>query len=158
MVGDDDRSRRHKEVKFEEDVRALVEQMMGKQIHTQKADRIIEASQKMPIKRAGGSQSAPGTSKKARDEASITLPGERKSAVVDVMETGADLLHSGKYSEFIRSTVVDPNLGLPLTGRLARESLREAAREIESTGSVDDGEGTDDSPAGIGGLGGGLYD
>lgn len=95
FFGNSDRSRRHKELTFFEDMRVLVEDMVLKDVHTAKPDRFI-----------------PGPSRK---EGGTTVV---RSAVFDVMVAGAEVWHNGKFTEYIRATTYDSALGYPV-GELA---------------------------------------
>ena len=90
--GDSDRSRRHKEVKFYEDMRILVEDMILQNFHIIKHGRFI-----------------PGPSCKVGGTSVI------QSAVFDIMVAGAEILSNGKFHEYIRATTYDPALGYPVS-------------------------------------------
>ena len=90
--GDSDRSRRHKEVKFYEDMRILVEDMILQNFHIIKHGRFI-----------------PGPSRKVGGTSVI------QSAVFDIMVAGAEIWSNGKFHEYIRATTYDPALGYPVS-------------------------------------------
>jgi len=90
--GDSDRSRRHKEVKFFEDMRVLVDDMELKNIHVATPGRFV-----------------PGPSRK--EDGVTVVP----SAIFDVMVAGAEVWQNGKFQEYIRATTYDPALGYPIS-------------------------------------------
>ncbi|KAJ7939789.1 hypothetical protein B0H13DRAFT_2497556 [Mycena leptocephala] len=90
-----DRARRHKEVDVGQDLRLLTETMLDARLHILTADRPVYA----PLK----------VNKKG-----VVAKGPRVSAIVDSFDTGAQILHGGKFKEFIRSTAWDPASGYPV--------------------------------------------
>ena len=151
---------RHKEVKFEHDLKVLVTHFTSKKVHIKTPDRIVEAASVASRQSiAKGNSKTHGGSAVPRKPAApkFVIPGDRetKSAVSDVIEIGAAVLHSGKFDEFIQSTVVDPKFGYAskaggfsgLDGSMA-----------ENSGEIDDSEGDLSAQPGIGGLGGGEFD
>ena len=90
--GDSDRSRHHKEVKFYEDMRVLVEDMALQGFHVAKPGRFI-----------------PGPSRKDGGTSVV------QSAIFDVIVSGAEIWSNGKFREYIRATTYDPALGYPVS-------------------------------------------
>jgi hypothetical protein len=95
FFGNADRSRRSKEISFQEDLRFLVEDMERHGLHQEKPKiRPVLAPRKV--------------SKKNNNEPEV-------SAIVDVQVTGAEIWLNGKFSDFIKSTTFDPAVGYPIT-------------------------------------------
>lgn len=92
FFGDSDRRRRSKEVAFADDMRVLVEEMIKRASHVLVADTHFVPE---PV------------GKKKRS-------GKLRSGVVDVMVTGAEIWQNGKFTEFIKTTAYDPELGYPM--------------------------------------------
>ncbi len=159
LFGDEDHSRRHKDVKFERDIEALVTHFLNKKLYTKTSGRVVEDIE-VKQSTAKGKSKVQGTATPLLQKSAapkFLLPGERahKSAVVDVMEVGASILNSGKFNEFIHSTAVDPKLGYAskaVFGADSSDGLDELA------GEIDNGDGDSSALPGIGGLGGGAYD
>ncbi|KAJ7491543.1 hypothetical protein B0H11DRAFT_1911797 [Mycena galericulata] len=96
FFGDPDRARRSKEVKFNQDLEALVTEMQRRKFHVVSKDpHFVPAPPKNPPKK---------TPKNPRP------PEPPRSAIVDVFVKGAEEWN-GKFTEFIRSTTFDPALG-----------------------------------------------
>ncbi|KAJ6599467.1 hypothetical protein B0H10DRAFT_2323100 [Mycena sp. CBHHK59/15] len=91
-----DRARRSKEVKFHQDIEALVTEMQRCKFHVVSQDRHF----------------VPAPPKKARKNASQNTrpPEPPRSAIVDVFVKGAEEWN-GKFTDFIKSTTFDPELG-----------------------------------------------
>lgn len=100
FFGDSDRSRRHKEVAFHEDVRALIEEMLRLKAHV-----VAPEGHFVPA--------PPKVSRKKKNGTVPVTQAEPRSAIVDVMVEGAQEWQS-KFKEFIRNTTWDPKLGYPL--------------------------------------------
>ena len=142
--GDPDRSRRHKEVKFFEDMRVLVEDMLLKNIHTATKARFI-----------------PGPSRKVDGIAVV------QTAIFDVMVAGAEVWQNGKFQEYIHATTYDPALGYPISDahstpdeiqeRLRTETVFDDVEsnplEYDSLEDLDDGDISSSYP-GMTGIGG----
>ncbi|KAF8184133.1 hypothetical protein K438DRAFT_1974716 [Mycena galopus ATCC 62051] len=96
FFGDPDRARRSKEVKFHQDIEALVTEMQWRKFHIVSQDRHF----------------VPAPPKKARKNASQNTrpPEPPRSAIVDVFVKGAEEWN-GKFTDFIKSTTFDPALG-----------------------------------------------
>lgn len=97
FFGDPDTARRHKEVKFQQDMRALVEDMSRKNLHV--------------LDPGGHFVPAPPPKRKRKDS---NKPVEPRSAVADVMTLGMEIWHDGKLEHFIKNTTYDPALGYPI--------------------------------------------
>ncbi|KAJ7848701.1 hypothetical protein B0H14DRAFT_2582839 [Mycena olivaceomarginata] len=89
------RARRHKEVDVGQDLCLLTETMMEAQLYVLTANRPIYA----PLK----------VNKKG-----VVASRPRVSAIVDSFDLGAQILNSGKFREFIRTTTWDPAAGYPV--------------------------------------------
>ncbi|KAJ6500254.1 hypothetical protein DFH09DRAFT_1289841 [Mycena vulgaris] len=101
FFGDSDRARRHKEVAFHEDIRALIEEMVRIKAHVIAPEgHFVPAPPKASRKKKNAGNSAPVTA-------------ETRSAIVDVIVEGAQEWQS-KFQEFLRNTTWDPKLGYPL--------------------------------------------
>jgi hypothetical protein len=96
FFGDPDRARRSKEVKFEQDIQALVAEMQRRKFHVvNPAGHFVPAPPKKLPKKLPKN---PGPAEAPR------------SAIVDVFVKGAEEWNS-KFTEFIQSTTYDPALG-----------------------------------------------
>jgi hypothetical protein len=99
----------------------------------------------------------------------VVAKGPRVSAIVDSFDTGAQILHGGKFKEFIRSTAWDPASGYPVEA----QELTPSAEDPLVNGSVfdrvdgnplardgfndvDDGDAHEQRYLGLGSLGGAL--
>ncbi|KAJ6495492.1 hypothetical protein C8R45DRAFT_1095125 [Mycena sanguinolenta] len=145
-----DRARRHKEVDVGQDLRLLAETMVDARLHVLTANRPVY----VPLK----------VNKKGQ-----VPKGPRVSAIIDSFETGAQLLHDGKFTEFIRATTWDPASGYPV-GTLESSSEgddplvngsvfdRVDGNPLARDGfnDVDDGDTHEQSFLGLGSLGRGL--
>lgn len=156
LFGNAERKRRHKEVHFYHDLEALINDMLQKSIHTLTADRIIEPL--LPKKRSKNAQASGEALAEPELEVhdKLTIPGTRKSGVIDLFITGAAALQGGKFNEFIEKTVIDPSLGYPLTE--SDERTERSGNDRRELGEADV-EGNDVEPVcpGVGGLGGGEF-
>lgn len=94
FFGDPDRARRSKEVKFNQDLEALVSEMQRLKFHKVSTTRHFVAA---PPKKPSKAKNPPP-------------PEPLRSAIVDVFVKGAEEWN-GKFTEFIRSTTYDPALG-----------------------------------------------
>ena len=90
--GDSDRSHCHKEDKFYEDMRVLVEDMVLQNFHVVKVGQFI-----------------PGPS--CKDGGAMVI----QSAIFDVIVAGAEVWSNGKFHEYIHATTYDPALGYPVS-------------------------------------------
>ncbi|KAJ7195376.1 hypothetical protein GGX14DRAFT_575693 [Mycena pura] len=100
FFGDSDRARRHKEVAFHEDIRALIEEMVRLKAHVIAPDGHF----------------VPAPPKPSRKKNNNTVPvtqAESRSAIFDVIVEGAQEWQS-KFKDFLRDTTWDPKLGYPL--------------------------------------------
>ncbi|KAJ7817124.1 hypothetical protein B0H14DRAFT_2602244 [Mycena olivaceomarginata] len=155
FFGDSDRARRHKEVAFHEDIRALIEDMVRLKAHVISPEgHFVPAPPKAPRKRKNNT--APVTQ------------AEPRSAIFDVIVEGAQEWQS-KFKEFIRDTTWDPRLGYPLakdkaTSGNARDTRLHTGSILDSINenpilcdAYDDVHGDEISGAGLGSgaLGGG---
>lgn len=147
--GDSDRARRHKEVKFHNDVRSLIEEMVR-----------IKAHQLAP---QGTFVPAPPKTTKKQSEKSPPVTAEQRSAIFDVMVEGAQAWQ-GQFHEYIKNTTWDPQHGYPLV----KEHDTGDTRLVTNTGfdneeipfsldTYDDlhGDETQNMGLGAGALGGG---
>lgn len=148
--GHSDRAHRHKEVKVEQDLRLLCEDMMKSQLHIQTPDRQILSEAK--INRNG----------------KVTTPPQ--SMIIDSFDVGSDILNHGKFSEFIRTTCWDPAVGYPadpppitinndsdiLVTGTAYDSRETNPISTEGFSDVDDGDDLQQRCPGFGSLGGGA--
>ncbi|KAJ7845589.1 hypothetical protein B0H14DRAFT_3683147, partial [Mycena olivaceomarginata] len=96
FFGDPDRARRSKEVKFNQDLEALVTEMQRRKFHVVSKERHFVPAPPRKV-RKNASQN-PGPSESPR------------SAIVDVFIKGAEEWN-GKFTEFIKSTTFDAALG-----------------------------------------------
>ncbi|KAJ6584238.1 hypothetical protein B0H10DRAFT_1961910 [Mycena sp. CBHHK59/15] len=101
FVGDPDRARRSKEVKFHQDIEALVSEMQRRKFHV-----VNPKGHFVPAPPKKATQKAP-----PKNPSTSTAP---RLAVVDVFVKGAEEWNS-KFDEFIRSTTYDKELGYLLT-------------------------------------------
>ncbi|KAJ7505795.1 hypothetical protein B0H11DRAFT_2272573 [Mycena galericulata] len=96
FFGDPDRARRSKEVKFEQDIQALVAEMQRRKFHVvNTAGHFVPAPPKKLPK------------KLPKNPGPVEAP---RSAIVDVFVKGTEEWNS-KFTEFIQSTTYDPALG-----------------------------------------------
>ncbi|KAI0691455.1 hypothetical protein C8T65DRAFT_745440 [Cerioporus squamosus] len=142
FFGDPDRGRRSKEIAFEHDMRVLVEGMRNRQAHLIGQHVVLEAKAK---------------------KGSAT----RRSAIVDVLATGADIWQNGKFTEWLKATTFDPALGYPARGeeheseeprdtRLDSDSaFNTTAHNVLDADNYVDLYGDEDEDSGCGALGGG---
>ena len=144
FFGDPDRERRSKEVKFQEDLRVLVEEMERKKLQKLSAThRFVAATVK------------PSKAKKPKK------PQPLKSAIFDVQVVGAEIWQNGSFSEFLRSTTYDPALGYPLGHLDTRDTRLNNGTVFDSetnplvADSYEDLHGDEGDAAGLGGIGGG---
>ncbi|KAF6754008.1 hypothetical protein DFP72DRAFT_813583 [Ephemerocybe angulata] len=107
FFGDTDRRRRAKEVRFQEDMRVLVEDMERKWIHKGFKEHFVAMKDK------NGEIAVPKASK-AKKAKKKKRPQQPKSAIVDVMVTGAETWTHGKFNDFKRLTTYDPAIGYPI--------------------------------------------
>ncbi|KAJ7875119.1 hypothetical protein B0H14DRAFT_2343364 [Mycena olivaceomarginata] len=147
FFGDPDRARRSKEVKFHQDIEALISEMQRRKFHVVNAKgHFVPAP---PPKK---------TTKKAVTDDS------RRSAIADIFVKGAEEWNS-KFEEFIRTTTYDKELGYPLP-----TSTDKGSDTIPETGTAFDninnplifdsyadlhGDESESGTMGIGALGGG---
>lgn len=103
LFGNSERQRRHKEVQFHHDLEALVNDLVSKAIHVLTADRNVYPQGKIDTLSATEDTSD-----------NMDLPNVRKSGVNDLFILGAAALQGGKFNEFIRDSLIDPELGYPL--------------------------------------------
>jgi hypothetical protein len=100
FFGDPDHARRSKEVKFHQDIEALVSEMQRHKFHVVNTKgHFVPAPPKKTAKKA------------PKNTQPQVAP---RSAVVDVFVRGAEE-RNGKFGEFICSTTYDKELGYPLT-------------------------------------------
>lgn len=101
FFGDPDRRCRSKESAFWEDLRVLVDDMTRWNAHilSTTSDRFVP--EPMPKIKVG----------KNRKRAAA----KPRSAVVDVMDAGAEVWSQGKFGKFIHKTAYDPVVGYPAT-------------------------------------------
>ncbi|KAE9410021.1 hypothetical protein BT96DRAFT_984345 [Gymnopus androsaceus JB14] len=110
-----DRAREHKEVKYQEDLRVLVEEMLNKKVHpTSSKPRFVPA----PIK----------VSKAKKLPKKKSPP---KSAIFDIEVAGASIWLNGKLDEYLRTTTFDPSSGYPM------EDVKDADAEFTSDSIFD---------------------
>ncbi|KAF6755256.1 hypothetical protein DFP72DRAFT_1067959 [Ephemerocybe angulata] len=142
FFGDADRSRRSKEVSFQEDMRLLIEEMSRKGIHQGYKERLV------PVQ--------------AKGKKSTKMRNKGVSAVVDIMVTGAEVW-ADKFTEFKRTTTYDPAVGYPIgqdtldesdvrldTGTVFDDTNR---LHLDCSSNLDIGIVDDDSAGGLGGAG-----
>jgi hypothetical protein len=150
FFGDPDSARRHKELKFQEDMRVLAEEMVRHKLHVLSPNgHFVPAPPPKNVKAS-------------------TKPTEPRSAIVDVMVLGAQVWQDGKFSDFLKGTTYDPALGYPVSSESASDTLRrdsvldngtvfDHAENPLDFGNYEDLHGDEvntDNP-GVGGLGGG---
>lgn len=144
FFGDPDRERRSKEVKFQEDLQVLVEEMEQKKLHTVSATRRFIAATVKPLK-----------AKKPKN------PQPLKSAVFDVQVAGAEIWQNGSFSDFLHSTTYDPALGYPLGHLDVHDTQLNNGTVFDSetnplvADSFEDLHGDEGDAIGLGGIGGG---
>lgn len=109
FFGDPDRARRHKELKFQEDMRVLVEEMVRLKLHMLHSDGHF----------------VPATAPKATKVKTGKSVGPR-SAIVDVMVLGSQVWQEGKFTDFLKGTTYDPALGYPVSSESASASRRDS--------------------------------
>lgn len=98
FFGDPDRARRSKEVKFAQDIEALVSEMQRQKFHVlNKKGHFVPAPPKKP----------------SRAKNPPTKSAPVRSAVIDILVKGAEEWN-GKFETYIRGTTYDPALGYPL--------------------------------------------
>lgn len=97
--GDPNRARHHKEVKFHEDIRSLIEDMVRLKAH------------KISLK--GNFVPAPPKTSRKTGGTSLPVTAEPRSAIFDVIVEGAQEWQ-GKFKEYIKNTTWDPRHGYPL--------------------------------------------
>ncbi|PPQ97814.1 hypothetical protein CVT26_012914 [Gymnopilus dilepis] len=90
FFGNPDRSRRSKEISFQEDLRTLVEHLSKNNLHGSRKVRPVLATQTAKSKGP-------------------------TSAIVDVQVEGAGMWQHGKFKDLMRNTTFDPALGYPIT-------------------------------------------
>ncbi|KAJ7493794.1 hypothetical protein FB451DRAFT_1077509 [Mycena latifolia] len=148
--GDPDRARRHKEVKFHEDIRLLIEEMVRIKAH-----KIAPGGNFVPA--------PPKKSKKGANENALPVTANQRSAVIDAIVEGAQQWQ-GSFMEYIRSTTWDPQHGYPLATADSSQDTRLTtgtafdSDELPFTlDSYDDLHGDENENAGLGAgaLGGG---
>lgn len=155
FFGDPDRARRHKELKFQEDIRVLVEDMIRKNLHVLHAEgHFVPAP--------------PPKVTKSRTVNLKTKSSEPRSAIGDVWIMGYQIWQEGKFTDFLKSTTYDPALGYPVSS--TSDSATRVDTSIFDNGTVFDQtenpfdfEGHEDLHGdeivggcpGVGGLGGG---
>lgn len=149
--GHSDRARRSKEVDVGQDLRLLTENLMHQHLHELTPNRPIYFVAK---------QSSKPTKK--------TTPSRPQSAIIDIFDIGAEILHSGKFSEFVRASTWDPALGYPVVDFAGDtgEDILETGTAFDRTDTnpltvadvddVDDGDDHTPRCAGLGSLGGGM--
>jgi hypothetical protein len=95
FFGDPDRARRSKEVKFNQDLEALVSEMQCRKFHV--------------INKDGHFVPAP-PKKTSKKKINNSAPEPTRSAVIDIFTKGAEEWN-GKFTDWIKSTTYDPALG-----------------------------------------------
>nr|VWP01094.1 Sensor protein zRas [Ganoderma boninense] len=121
FFGDPDRRRRSKEVAFMEDLRVLVEEMVRRNAHVLSTEDHFVPEPTPKAKR--------GKKKSGR-------AAQPRSAVVDVMDSGAAIWAEGKFTSFIQKTTYDPASGYPpFTEEV--ESSAEHDRRLDSHTAFD---------------------
>ncbi|KAK7036387.1 hypothetical protein R3P38DRAFT_2517628 [Favolaschia claudopus] len=96
FFGDPDRGRKSKEVKFTQDIQALVTEMQRRKFHVvSKVPHFVPAPPKK-VRKNAAQNSKP--------------PEAPRSAIVDVFVKGAEEWN-GKFKDFIKATTFDPALG-----------------------------------------------
>ncbi|KAJ7837890.1 hypothetical protein B0H14DRAFT_2588977 [Mycena olivaceomarginata] len=147
FFGDPDRARRSKEVKFHQDIEALISEMQRRKFH------VINAK--------GHFVPAPPPKKMTKKAVTDDSP---RSAIADIFVKGAEEWNS-KFEKFIRTTTYDKELGYPLP-----TSTDKGSDTIPETGTAFDntnnpltfdsyadlhGDERESGTMGIGALGGG---
>lgn len=144
FFGDSDTARRSKEIKFQEDLRVMVEDMVKHNLH--------------PLKPSFHFVAAPRP-KKARADYVV------QSAIGDGMVLGAQVWQDGKFQDFLKATTYDPAVGYPVTSESAtnrerRDGIFDNGTAFDNTqnpletGSYQDLHG-EETTEGLGGVGGG---
>jgi hypothetical protein len=137
FFGDPDRARRSKEISFQLDLRALVEDMIRLKLHAETP--------------RGRHVPAPPEKKASK---------EPHSAIMDPIVEGAEIWQT-KFKQFITATTFDPALGYPVTQetsggpRDARLETGTVFDNIENPITHDDYEDMHGDEIGQGGLGAG---
>jgi hypothetical protein len=99
----------------------------------------------------------------------VVAEGLRISSIVDSLTTGAQILHAGKFREFIRSTAWDPAAGYPVgdpesgpdpddplvNGSVFDQVVTNPLAQ-DSFNDTDDGDAHEQRYPGLGALGGGM--
>jgi hypothetical protein len=96
FFGDPDRARRSKEVKFNQDLEALVTEMQRRKFHKVSPTRHFVPAPPKKVPKVAPKKPPPVEA--------------QRSAIVDVFVKGAEEWN-GKFTEFIKSTTYDPALG-----------------------------------------------
>ncbi|KAJ7866071.1 hypothetical protein B0H14DRAFT_3595315 [Mycena olivaceomarginata] len=96
FFGDPDRARRSKEVKFNQDLEALVTEMQRRKFHKVSPTRHFVPAPPKKVPKVAPKKPPPVEA--------------QRSAIVDVFVKGAEEWN-GKFAEFIKSTTYDPALG-----------------------------------------------
>ena len=122
FFGDPDRWRRSKESAFLEDLRVLVDDMIRRNAHVLSTGSDRSIPEPTPKVKAGKNRKRAAT--------------KPRSAVVDVMDTGAEVWTQGKFVEFIHKTAYDPAVGYPATTE-ERESHVEHDTRLDSNSAFD---------------------
>ncbi|KAF8176951.1 hypothetical protein BJ912DRAFT_857190 [Pholiota molesta] len=145
--GHADRARQHREVKIDDDLRLLSEDMLKARLHVKTPNRPIKTTAKVNRK---GRVTAPAT-----------------SSIFDACDAGAQILQSGKFTEFLCTTTWDPALGYTAlmddTQKDPNVLLNGTAYDMDksnpitgdSFNDIDDGDDFILSYPGLGSLGGG---
>jgi len=141
FFGNPDRSRRSKEISFQEDLRVLVEDQERLIMHRETATvRPVLAPRKATTKNVNEPEA---------------------SAIFDGQVAGAEIWLNGKFCEFVKSTTYDPAVGYPITDddrdtRLDSGTVFDNVTNPLEHDSYDDVHGDDDGT--LGSLaGGGEY-
>ena len=96
FFGNPDRSRRSKEISFQEDLQVLVEDQEKHGLHKKKPKvRTVLAPHKV-------------SRNKKTEPANV-------SAIFDTQVSGAEIWLNGKFNEFLKNTTYDPAVGYPIT-------------------------------------------
>ena len=141
FFGNPDRSRRSKEISFQEDLRVLVEEQEKHGLHKDKPKvRTVLAPRKV-------------TKNRKTEPANV-------SAIFDGQVTGAEIWLNGKFTELLKNSTYDPALGYPITAddhdtRLDSETVFDNMRNPLEHESYEDLHGGENDEAVVGSLGGG---
>ena len=140
FFGNPDRSRKSKEISFQEDFRILVEDIERRSLH-QENPKIHRVSAPQKV------------SKTNRTEPEI-------SAIDDVQVAGAEIWVNGKFSEFMKNTTFDPAVGYPITTddhdtRLNSGTVFDNVRNPLEHDSYEDVHADEEGDNVVGSLGGG---